>query len=221
MMDKSHILLVEGTNDERFFKMLLKKNSLEKVVTACPPKNIGGSYNGKQGVITFLPSILMQLNDGSLKKLGLVVDCDTDQDGGGLQRTLSQISEKLESYNYEKTATALQTGGFVFKNTDGLPDVGVWIMPDNKNEGALEDWISQLTSSNQTALFKHASETVDKLPTPLFSTTKKIKSQVATWLAWQDRPGEGLYYTIEGNLLDESKPLYSDFLKWINNVLVK
>jgi hypothetical protein len=161
---------------------------------------------------------VQQMNDGSLERLALVVDADIDENGGGFQRTVQQVAEKIRDCGYNTTPQFLKSGGLVFKHSDGLPDLGLWIMPNNKNEGILEDWISQCISEEEKSLFALAQSTVDRLSDPKFKPIRKMKASVATWLAWQYDPGEGLYYAVQKDLVDEKTPLYKGFGTWINYI---
>ena len=49
---------------------------------------------------------------------------------------------------------------------------------------------------------KHAEQSVQNLPVTLFKDTQRIKADLYTWLAWQERPGYTLDVTVRGDLLD-------------------
>lgn len=44
------------------------------------------------------------------------------------------------------------------------------------------------------------------------------KAEVATWLAWQKKPGQGLYAACDDNLLNTQAQLYVELLAWLNLV---
>ncbi len=110
------------------------------------------------------------------------------------------------------------TNGIVFKHNDGLADIGLWIMPSTTNDGMLEDWITTCISTAEEALFQHARQAVGALPAPKFSTIHLSKAEVATWLAWQKKPGHGLYRIIEDRLLEESKPAFLTLKSWLTKI---
>lgn len=219
-MPQKKLLLVEGPNDKYFFEAFLRKNSLEKIIATSPAKELGGTYNSKQGAINLLPSLAQNLTDGSIERLGVILDSDTVENGGGLTLTLKQLAEKIEIFGYANTAVKSTHGGYLFKNKDGLPPIGAWIMPNNKDEGSIENWISHITDISQRQLFTLASQTVNQLKTPLFPATRTKKAEVATWLAWQEIPGKGLDYTITGELLNNSDQQYINLLNWIKEVFL-
>lgn len=212
-------LLVEGPNDKFFFEALLRKHRLEKIITTSPAKELGG-FNTKQGAINLLSSLVQNLIDGHTERLGLILDSDTVKNGGGLDLTLTQIADKVVPFGYERKPIRGKHGGFLFLSTDGLPAIGTWVMPNNKDEGTIEHWVSKLVNAQQKPLFTDACTAVDKISTPLFPPIRKPKAEVATWLAWQEIPGKGLDYTISGDMLDDSAPLYSDLINWMHQVFL-
>lgn len=218
-MSQKKLLLVEGPNDKFFFEALLRKNKLEKIITTSPARELGG-FNTKQGAINLLPSLVQNLIDGNTERLGLIIDSDTVQNGGGIDLTLTQIADKIVSFGYERKPIRSNHGGFLFPSTDGLPAIGTWVMPNNKDEGTIEHWISKLVNTPQKPLFTDACAAVGKISTPLFPPIRKPKAEVATWLAWQEIPGKGLDYTITGDLLNNSDQQYVNLLNWVKEVFL-
>ncbi len=219
MANHNCILLVEGETDQGFLIEVLKALNLEVDVKVAPPKELGGSYNSKQGVFNYLPTLLNQLADGTLLHLAVIVDADTAPDGG-YQRTYDSVNAIVKPIGYSLKANPL--GGLIFEHNDGLADFGLWIMPDNFKEGMLEDWLKQCVHPNEQALFNHAVSVVDNLPfTPKFRDIHKTKAEVSTWMAWQKQPGHGLYRAVTDQLLDSKKPLYTDLIAWLKHIFEK
>ncbi len=216
MVDR--LLLVEGEADRAFFEMLCRSNTILAGVRVAPPVEVGGRKNTKQGILNMLETLINDLNDGRLQALAIVVDADRISDGGGFSNTIKQITQKVASLGYDRSPQVLATGGLLYQHNDGLPDFGVWVMPDNAAEGMLEDWIKQTVSLTEQPLLIEAKNTVASLTAPKFKTVRLSKAEVATWLAWQEKPGEGLYYAIEGQLLDVAAPLYTGLVNWLKAV---
>ncbi|WP_394754593.1 DUF3226 domain-containing protein [Crenothrix sp.] len=216
MANQDRVLLVEGGADQDFFIEVLKQSNLQVMVKVAPPKVLGGSHNTKEGVFNFLPKLLDQLADGNLVKLAVVVDADSVPNGS-YQTTLSRVTSIVSTYRYN--LSPIQTAGITYKHDDGLADFGLWIMPDNTNEGMLEDWLKQCIHANEQTLFAHAQSVIDELPNPpKFKPLHRSKAEVATWLAWQKQPGHGLYQAVTDQLLDSNKPLYSQLTAWLAHI---
>jgi len=91
-------------------------------------------------------------------------------------------------------------------------------MPDNQNEGMLEDWIKSCIKEDESPLFQKASVAVSSLSNPKFKEHITSKAEVATWLAWQKNPGHGLYGTLNANLLDNTHPLFQALEQWLKAI---
>lgn len=220
MPDSSHLLLVEGINDKHFYEEFCKVHALDASVTVAAPRDVGGRRNSKQGAIKQLSILLPNLADAdsALKRLGLILDADQIADGGGFARTVAQVGAKLAAYGFQVAPTALASGGLLFHHGDGLADVGLWVMPDNQGEGMLEDWIGRAIRADDLVLLRHAQATVADLHEPRFQAVRRSKAELATWLAWQEKPGEGLYYALDGALLDPTHALYVGLKTWMSTI---
>lgn len=215
-MDKN-ILIVEGEADRGFFEVLCNGLKLGGNVKVAPPKQLGGTHNSKEGVFNILDSHLPQLDDGTLLRLAIVVDADSSSDGKGFADTQHRVEEIVSQYGFSAPVVNAQ-GGCLFPHPDGLNAFGLWVMPNHADDGMLEHWLSQCVNPAQIALFHHAQASVAAPPTPLFKPLRRAKADIATWLAWQKKPGEGLYHCIEAGLLDKTAPQYLALVCWLRAV---
>ncbi|MCK5720641.1 MAG: hypothetical protein KAH84_11950 [Thiomargarita sp.] len=221
MPDGKQILLVEGTSDKSFFEKICKNLSLDATVKVTPPKDIGGTHNSKGGVLNQIPILLPQLNDGQKTNIAAIVDADYIRHGSGYQKTIEQIAKILNDFDFQLKTDIPNKNGLYFENSDGLPDFGLWVMPDNKQEGMLEDWIKSCIKDDENSLFQHASDTVHNLSHPKFKPHLTTKAEIATWLAWQKTPGHGLYSAINDKLLDEDSIIYQNLCRWLKDIFLK
>jgi len=209
-------LLVEGEADRSFFEEVCKTLGLHDIVTVAPPKDIGGSHNSKEGVFNLLPYLLNQLGDAQITRLAVVVDADSEDNGGGYQRAIGRVTEIVEPYGF--TLIPNPVGGVLFQHDDGLADFGLWVMPNNCDEGMLEDWIKSCVHPDENQLFAHAETVVDTLPQKKFKSIHISKAEVATWLAWQKQPGHGLYRAVEDQLIDTNSALFLKLNDWLTHI---
>ena len=213
-----NILIVEGEADRGFFEALCNTLQLGVSVKVAPPKQLGGTHNTKEGVFNILlDTYLQQLNDGTVPRLAIIVDADAAEHGQGFARTLRRVEKIVSEYGFS-APTAATAGGCLFQHSDGLNPFGLWIMPNHADDGMLEHWLSECVSQEQIALFHHAQACVDALPTRLFKPLRRAKADIATWLAWQEKPGEGLYHCVEAGLLDETAQQYQALVSWLRAV---
>ena len=108
--------------------------------------------------------------------LGIVVDANSDLDGRwqSIRNGLLQADIALPQN--------LPSGGAVIPpNRGGQPTVGVWLMPDNLNQGELEDFLSDLISA-EDVVWPLACEFIEQIPTEE-RPSKMSKARVHAWLA--------------------------------------
>ena len=187
----ARILLVEGEADRAFFEQICRNIGLDTSIRVAPPKDLAGSHNTKEGVFNHLPVLLAQLADGQITRLAVVVDADNTINGGGYSSAIDRMSKIVAPFGFLQATDT--TVGILFKHGDGLADFGFWVMPNNADEGMLEDWIKQSIHPDEKGLFGHAESVVSALPQPQkFKAIHRSKAEVATWLAWQKQPGMAL-----------------------------
>jgi len=105
------------------------------------------------------------------------------------------------------------------QHNDGLPSIGLWLMPDHQNNGMLEDLIKQsITEKQQHQLLNTVHACLKKLPFTLFSDYHRTKAIIYTWLAWQKRPGQTLDIVINGNLINWESPEMRGLINWLTKV---
>lgn len=216
-MAHDKLLLVEGEADRGFFEQLCKVLALEADIKVATPKDVGGYGNSKQGVIKQFETQIRQLADGSISRLGCIVDADyASENGLGFAGTLAQLSDKLTAAGFTAKMGAAQAG-LLFEHED-FHDVGCWIMPDNQNEGMLEDWLCACRKATEQALIDYATATISALPETRFKAIHRSKAEIATWLAWQKTPGHGYYEAIRAGLLDTNHPAYLALCGWLEHL---
>ncbi|PPD02792.1 MAG: hypothetical protein CTY29_11820 [Methylobacter sp.] len=219
MPNTKKILLVEGEADKGFFVEICKKLNLTASVMVAPPKDLGGTHNTKNGVINHLNNALLpQLADGTMTHIAAIVDADYEEHNGSYSKTLDRLSKVVAPFGFTLEPDQVENNGLCFKNSDGLADFGLWIMPRNQHAGMLEDWVKSCIDEDEQALFEHAANVVQQLATPKFPPHKISKAEVATWLAWQKEPGHGLYHLVTEGLLNRQRPLFVELEQWLQKV---
>lgn len=219
------ILLVEGETDKCFFEELCKKLALETEVHIAPPKELAQlaqdnvkAYNSKQGVFNYLSTILPQLNDGSLTNIAIIVDADYVIYKEGKQKTITDICNRLTPFGFQLKPYNKNQNGFIFEHSDGLNDLGLWIMSNDEGEGMLEDWIISCLNENESQLIQQAENAIHLLSPPKFKSHHQTKAKVATWLAWQKKPDYGVYTVFNDELLDENSAPFVELNNWLKTI---
>jgi hypothetical protein len=224
--DTNNVLLVEGKADRDFFKKICEAISFNPDIQVASPNDLdSNSRNGKQSVLKRTDILLKQfagLETGNQKRLAIIVDADyKDENGLGCEETVKQFSDKLNEHGFCLDSTCI-TSGFIFKHSDGLSDIGLWVMPNNQDEGMLEDWIKDCIHPKEQPMLNQVKSAIDALKPQKFKTIHRSKAEVATWLAWQKKPGHGLYWAAHSrnNLLDAGSSPYTELVDWLKRVYV-
>lgn len=150
---KSKLLVVEGKDEDNFFKSFLKhlKNDDVDIV----------SCNGKEKLRTEIPALLKRPDFRKVKSYAIIVDADESLDdtfksvAGLLKNNKEPIPKEMNQYEVGEHRK-----------------VGIYCMPGNVDKGMLEDLFLQV-SENHPAL-PHAVEYISKLESIL---EKKLEEE--------------------------------------------
>lgn len=225
-------ILVEGAGDKDFILALLAKTGKPHVRVA-PPKEAGGKGNGVGNVLATIPLLVADIRTFEVRRAGILVDADHPGEGadagdGGFLARRRQVTARLaaEGYlipEYDPTSAA---AGEVFGHPDGLAPVGLFIFPNHRHDGMLEDMLRGMVSTapqhaRQQELFGHAAQVVDGLPHKLFDQRlHDSKAKLGTFLAWQAKPPAFAGTMLAGGVFDVDAPACAGLRAWLDRVFV-
>lgn len=202
-MAGKRVLMVEGTDDEYVVKHICGVRELGNIETIHP-------YGGKDPLVE---GIGARLKESDVVALGIILDADTD-----LQARWQSISDRLKQAGYPDTPGTPSPEGTVIPAPAAslFPRVGIWLMPDNRVPGILEDFLQFLVPVDDP-LFAHVEHSLDTIPQAQcrFSELKKPKAKIHTWLAWQEEPGKPFGQAITARYLDPNLPGADTFASWL------
>ena len=204
-------LLVEGDTDKRVIPFLMEANGVAWG-TADRPAVYIAPYGGV-GEMLKAGAIEGELSASGLEALGIVVDAN-----GDARKRWAQIRRLCEA-QVASLPEDLPTEGLRVTHASG-PRFGVWIMPDNRSKGMLEDLLVQLVPSESESLFALARRCVGEaaeIGAP-FKPAQLTKARVHTCLAWQDEPGRSLHQAVDHRVLDPTKAESKPFVRWFRSL---
>lgn len=145
----------------------------------------------------------------SAPAVGYVLDADGDV-GARWEALRSRMLPRYPSF-----PEAPVPGGVVIPRQPGGPSrLGVWLMPDNRLPGAIEDLLLQLAPAGDP-LLPYAESVLDGLPARRFGPTDHSKAKLHTWLAWQEEPGTRPGLALVRRYLDIQHPEIARFAAWL------
>ncbi|TXT32981.1 MAG: hypothetical protein FD138_1992 [Planctomycetota bacterium] len=113
--------------------------------------------------------------------------------------------------------------GFRGRHSKTQTPIGVWLMPDNRRDGSIEDFLQELIiDGDTTAPFAETSARLAKDSHGAKFEEKDFKKAVIeTWLAWQEEPGMTFGTAFQKDCLQKNKPLAEHFVAWVRNLIAE
>lgn len=201
-------LLVEGNDDQHVVWALCQKHSVPEtfdVLDCGSVENVLKEFK-----------LRLRLADNN-HRIAIVVDADMNMKS----RWESIISILKDTGKYDCDNIVLPKDGLVLESTDkSYPKVGIWLMPDNNQNGMLEDFMAALATPDD-ALMKKSEDVLTEIENEGIQKYKPVhrsKAKIHTYLAWQDVPGRPMGQAITANILDSNSDVAVKFAEWLKGM---
>ncbi len=194
--DPAKLLLVEGSDDLQVVRRLARENIPE----------LQFEIWQRQGIDNLLKAIPLQYLRQGTTALGILVDADDN-----LQFRWNDVADSLRQVRVD-LPTEPDPAGTVL---EGAPRVGVWVMPDNRSSGQLEDFIHKMIPESDP-VWPRSEAYIDGIPgrDRKFGRTKVLRAKVGAWLAARERPRPVWIGIEQGDLqLEENSRAFLDWLQ--------
>lgn len=207
-MADQNIILPEGQEDSHAIFQLLTRHGIGASDVTIERKI--------EGIENLLSGLSQRLRPGGIERYAIIVDADADVDEDlQFAAKWSAVRNRLTKCGYSVPDAPDPLGTII--DHDELPRVGVWLMPDNVQRGALEDF-ARLLIRDGDILYPYAQNCVDALPERRFGATYSAKAYIHTWLAWQENPGRPIGLAIRQGFFDPNAALAEIFVEWIRRL---
>ena len=211
-------LHVEGRDDVHVVKHLLLQHQIDcPLVRDSRPASefvpnvpeIRGT-NDRNAV---LDSIETAVRFGNGRSVGFVLDADTEP-----RDRWRSVCGRLRGFELD-LPDVIPPEGFVNDVEEFGVRVGVWLMPDNQREGALEDFLADLVDANDALLPIAERSTMEARDSGAeFAEVDHQKAVLHTWLAWQREPGLPYGTAIKARYFRVDSPSAVAFVDWYKRV---
>lgn len=220
-------LLVEGEDDQHVISNLLHEHGVDnwrldyQERTKVGPDQIAISY--KKGVDPFLNDLEAELLPPGQECLGIVLDIDSPSEDvpGGLQSRWDSVLDRiwrtgsvlngLEGPDIEGTV-------FTVRQPERDLGVGIWLMPDNRSGGTLENFLIEMIPDDDEML-QQARHCLEGVPEDYgYRAIDETKALVHTWLAWQSASGTPMGGGVTAEFFNTDTDLAQRFVDWIRRL---
>ena len=166
------VLLVEGRDDRHVVDHIRRRSRGESNFQIVE----------KGGLDELMSSIGSELKVPGRRAVGIMVDANDD-----IEARWAAVADRLLRAGIETDDRG--PGGTVIRAVPPDPDVGVWIMPDNRSQGELEDFVAAMIPRDDS-VWPLSKAYIDGIPAEsrLFRSRKELRAKVHAWLAARERP---------------------------------
>ena len=205
-MARRKLLLVEGTDDLHVMRHICRNHGIPHLDEIRP-------HGGAGPLLEAIPVQLKSASDEG-DVVGVVVDADQD-----ISTRWRQLHRIFEAAGYPNVPRQPDPTGTILNSPirSLLPRVGVWVMPDNRTDGILEDFLRFLIPQGDALLY-HVIQSVASIPRRRFSPNDEPKAIIHTWLAWQEEPGRPYGTAITARFLDPESDEATVLASWIRRL---
>jgi hypothetical protein len=199
MDNNDRVLLVEGTDDEHVVYHLCDGHQ--------PMPQF--SIQKKEGIENLLDNIGLEILAPDRKAIGIIVDANDDLDA-----RWDAVANRLREENIEVPSSPDPTGTII----PSTPRVGLWLMPDNKSPGELENFVSTMIPDNDP-IWPRSQSYIDDIPESdrKFTEKKILRAKVHAWLATREDP-RPMGTAIRARDLHIDGTLSTTFAKWLRQL---
>jgi hypothetical protein len=199
---------VEGRDDQHSITNLLQRHGYEWNHNALAP--FVRDSGGIEPIFQALPLALK-----TYVRVGVVMDADLSP-----TNRWARVEAILKANKIEPPQSPNQQGIVIATTGPArLERFGIWMMPNNRTEGALEDFLQRLVPAGDTC-WQHADDSTRHacaLGAPL-KQNDHVKGAIHTWLAWQDPPGQPFGTALNAHILGHNSPEALDFVAWFRRL---
>lgn len=176
-----------------------------------------------RGASSLLGLLAPSLKEPGVRRLAVILDADD-----GVERRLEQVRTQLGHLGMPwkgmpRIPEMPDPNGLVLPGGVEGCRFGLWIMPDNRANGALEDFLRSLVESGD-ALWAHAVEATRQAEEKgaEFGERRRSKAEMRAWLAWQWKPGSTYQHALTDEVFGKNHRQRSEvvdrFLHWFQRM---
>lgn len=201
-------LLVEGPTD------------MHVVLALCEYHNVPENFDiiDCGGIKNLFENLKMRLSNSRINStIGIMIDADND-----IGKRLSQVVEIVEKKLKVAISYPPSPNGIIIpsQNTEIIPNIGIWLMPDNVNLGMIEDFAISLIPQDDNMISEVEDELkkIEDMGINRYSDIHHSKAKIHTYLSWQEDPGSPIGLSITKKVLNPEQEIAKRYVDWLINL---
>lgn len=207
-------------SEEKYINKLLVEGPTDKhvVLALCQyydvPENFDIIVAG--GINDLVRNMDLRLSHPELNRtIGVVVDADND-----IQNRYKQIAGIVNQHAGHIEGYTPESDGLIIPSHSTEANFGIWLMPNNVNLGMIEDFAISLIPQEDRLLpeVENTLDRIEKLGINRYSTARRSKAKIHTFLSWQEEPGCPIGLSITKNILKPEGEIAIRFVQWLTRL---
>lgn len=196
-------LLVEGNDDQHVIWALCEKFTVNENfdVIDC------------EGITKLYEQLPIRFKQAQVNTIGLIIDADSE-----IKDRWKSISTLLSLQGFTIPEN-IPLEGLILKDNSGFK-IGVWIMPNNNENGMLEDFISFLVPKEDKILpiVNDTLKAIENQGLNQYSLIHKSKATIHSWLSLQSDPGTPMGLGITKRYLTTDEETCLKLVNWLKEL---
>lgn len=207
-------LFVEGPDDQHVVIHVLKRYGVSVELDSCrdwyPLIQVVEPGRNKDHILRIMTPMI---EVGLPRRLGFLMDANSS-----LAATWKDIKDRLHAASVP-VPEEIHRDGFVGVSDRYGKRVGAWLMPDNENTGAMEEFLTTLIPSDDS-LWPYARKATDEAKShgAAFPPRSFHKAALRAWLAWQETPGMPYGTAIQRQFFRAGGETADRFVDWFRRL---
>ena len=171
MESPTKILFVEGQDDKHVVRHIRDRARMA----------VPFDIQDKGGFNKLIETISTEIKAPGRMAVGILVDANDDPDA-----RWAAVSNRLRKAGISTPRDPSRDGTIM----GGTPRIGVWLMPDNRSAGEIEDFVKRMIPRNDPVQ-SLARQYIQSIPAEArkFPTGKRSRAELHAWLATRETPG--------------------------------
>lgn len=210
----AQLLILEGNEGYVLSEILKLSNSRLPLGYPSTEEYVKDFLESVRGISNVRKVLTRQIQDPAVTNVGIIVDANSKGPKArfdSIKNTLEQHLPEVSNWEFKENPEA----GWVAEVAANFT-IGLWVMPNNKDFGYFEHFLTQLIDPEDESMKKAhlILEDVVKSGNQRFVDLRTQKALLSLFLAIQEAPGMSPTTALRKGLIRHDHPLATRFVKW-------